>query len=96
MNDPEAEKFISHKFNMWYAKRVSSQSSHGIVPADDKVSMELSELKSLYAKSNVELYDYEKLQNEAIIKGFDKGRITAAMHSANDIYQYRENSFAQG
>ena len=55
MNDSKAKV---HRFNMWYAKRLSSQLSHGIESADDKVFMKLRELKSLHAKSIVELYDY--------------------------------------
>ena len=54
----KAKNFISHKFNTWYAERVSTQLSHGIAPADVKVSMKLSELKPLHTKWIVELFIY--------------------------------------
>ena len=60
----KAKKFISHKFNTWYAERVSTQLPHGIAPADVKVSMKLSELKPLHAKWIV---DHLRKQNEALL-----------------------------
>ena len=40
-----ANKFISNKFNAWYADRVSKQLSNGVAPGDVKVSLKLSDLK---------------------------------------------------
>ena len=45
-----AKKFISNKFNTWYADRVSKQLSNGVAPAEVKVSLKLSDLKPLYAR----------------------------------------------
>ena len=52
-----AKKFISNKFNTWYADRVSKQLSNGVAPAEVKVSLKLSDLKPLYARWIVETYN---------------------------------------
>ena len=52
-----AKKFISNKFNTWYADRVSKQLSDGVAPAEVKVSLKLSDLKPLYARWIVETYN---------------------------------------
>ena len=44
-----AKKFISNKFNAWYADRVSKQLPNGVAPRDVKVSLKLSDLKPLHA-----------------------------------------------
>ena len=45
-----AEKFISNKFNAWYAGRVSKQLSNGVALGDIKVSLKLSDLKPLHVR----------------------------------------------
>ena len=44
-----AKKFISNKFNAWYADRVSKQLPNGVAHRDVKVSLKLSDLKPLHA-----------------------------------------------
>ena len=44
-----AKKFISNKFNAWYADRVSKQLPNGVAYRDVKVSLKLSDLKPLHA-----------------------------------------------
>ena len=44
-----AKKFISDKFNAWYADRISKQLSNGVAPGDVKISPKLSDLKPLHA-----------------------------------------------
>ena len=44
-----AKKFISDKFNAWYADRISKQLSNGVAPGDVKISPKLSDLKTLHA-----------------------------------------------
>ena len=38
-----AKKFISHKFNTWYAYCVSKRLKKGVAPGDVKVSMKMSD-----------------------------------------------------
>ena len=58
----KAKKFVSNRFNKWYAKRVSRQLTNGKLPGDVKVSLKLSNLKPLHAKWVVEMYEYLKQQ----------------------------------
>ena len=45
-----AKKFISNKFNAWYAGRVSKQLSNGVALGDIKISLKLSDLKPLHIR----------------------------------------------
>ena len=80
------KKFISNQFGKWYAERVRHHLTYGKPPGDVKVSRKLSDLKPLYAKRVVEMYEYFKLQKESVIKGFKKAGITEAVKSALDVY----------
>ena len=53
-----ANKFISNKFNAWYADRVSKQLSNGAAPGDVKVYLKLSDLKPLQARWILETYNH--------------------------------------
>ena len=88
-----AKKFISNKFNAWYADRVSKQLSNGVAPGDVKVSLKLSDLKPLHVRGIVETYDHLKHQNDSIVKGFDAAGISDAIICANDVFTRVENSF---
>ena len=88
-----AKKFISNKFNAWYADRVSKQLSNGVAPGDVKVSLKLSDLKPLHARWIVETYSYLKHQNDSIIKVFDAAGISEAITCANDVFTREENPF---
>ena len=81
-----AKKFISNKFNAWYADRVSKQLSNGVAPGDVKVSLKLSDLKPLHARWIVEIYNHLKHQNDSIIKGFDAAGHSEAIACAKDIF----------
>ena len=83
-----AKKFISNKFNAWYAERVSKQLSNGVAPGDVKVSLKLSDLKFLHARWSVVIYNHLKHQNDSIIKG-----INEAIACAKDIFTQVENPF---
>ena len=91
----KAKKFVSHKFNTWYADRVSEQLRRGVAPGDAKVSMKLSDLKPLHARCIVEMFDYLKQQNESIVNGFGKAGITEAVKSANKVFSRIKNLFTQ-
>ena len=52
-----ANKFISNKFNAWYADRVSKQLSNGVAPGDVKVSLKLSDLK--HFQCSVDFWDMQ-------------------------------------
>ena len=56
-NNQKAKKFVSNRFNKWYAERVSRQLTNGKLPGDVKVSLKLSNLKPLHAKWVVEMYE---------------------------------------
>ena len=88
-----AKKFISNKFNAWYADRVSKQLSNGVAPGDVKVSLKLSDLKPLHARWIVEIYNHLKHQNDSIIKSFDDAEINEAIGCAKDIFTQVENPF---
>ena len=62
------KKFVSNKFNAWYADRVSKQLQNGVAPGDVKVSLKLSDLKPLHAQWIVETYNHLKYQNDSVIK----------------------------
>ena len=91
----KAKKFVSHKFNTWYADPVSEQLKRGVAPGDVKVSVKLSDLKPLHARWFVEMFDYLKQQNESIVNGFDKAGITEAVKLANEVFSKIENPFTQ-
>ena len=55
----KANKFVSDQFN-------------GKSPEDVKVSLKLTDLKSLHAKWEFEMYEYFKEQKEPVVKGFEK------------------------
>ena len=57
-----AKKFISNKFNVWYADTVSKQLSNGVAPGDVKISLKLSDLKPLHARWIVETCNHLKHQ----------------------------------
>ena len=88
-----ANKFISDKFNAWYADRVSKQLSNGVIPGDVKVSLKLSDLKPLHARWIVEIYNHLKHQNDSIIKGFDAAGHSEVIACATDIFTQIENPF---
>ena len=89
----KAKKFISNKFNAWYAEKVSKQLMNGRAAGDVKVSLKLSDLKPLHAKWIVDMYGYLKLQNESIVKGFEKAGILEAVEMAQEVYTRSENPF---
>ena len=88
-----AKKFISNKFNAWYADRVNKQLSNRVAPGDVKVSLKLSDLKFLHARWIVETHNHLKNQNDSIIKDFDAVGITEAITCAKDVFTRVENSF---
>ena len=51
----KAKKFISNKFNVWYADQVRKQLQLGKATADVKVSLKLSDLKPLHAQWIVDI-----------------------------------------
>ena len=88
-----AKKFISNKFNAWYADRVSKQLSNGVATGDVKVSLKLSDLKPLHAQWIVETCNHLKHQNHSIIKAFDVAEISEAITCASDAFARVENPF---
>ena len=56
-----AKKFISNKYNTWYADRVSKQLSNGVAPGNVKVSLKLSDL-NLTSSCSVDCWDIQSSQ----------------------------------
>ena len=86
----KAKKFVSNQFIKRYAEGVSRQLRNEKSPGYVKVSLKLSDLKPLYAKWVVEIYEYLK---ESVITGFENAGIMEAVKSAQDIYTRCENPF---
>ena len=89
----KAKKYLSSKFNEWYAERVSKQLMNGKAPGHVKVLLKLSDLKPLHAKWIVEMYGYLKQQKESVVKGFEKAGILEAVKMAQEVYARCENPF---
>ena len=88
----KAKKYVSSKFNEWYAERVSKQLMNGM-RRFAKVSLKLSDLKPLHAKWIVEMYGDLKQQKESVVKGFEKAGILEAVKMAQEVYARCENPF---
>ena len=89
----KAKKYVSSKFNEWYAERVSKQLMNGKAPGDVKISLKLSDLNPLHAKWIVEMYGYLKQQKESVVKGFEKAGILEAVKMAQEVYARCQNPF---
>ena len=89
----KAKKYVSSKFNEWYAESLSKQLMNGKAPGDVKVSLKLSDLKPLHAKWIVEMYGYQKQEKESVVKGFEKVGILEAVKMAQEVYARCENPF---
>ena len=89
----KAKKYVSSKFNEWYAERVSKQWMNGKAQGDVKVSLKLSDLKPLHAKWIGEMYGHLKQQKEPVVKGFEKAGILEAVKMAQEVYVRCENPF---
>ena len=66
---------------------------NGKSPGDVKISLKLSDLKTLHPKWVFEMYDYLKQLKEPIMKGFVKAGIIEAVKSTQEIYTRSENPF---
>ena len=91
----KAKKFISNKFNKWYAEKVSKELRLGKAAGDVKVSLKLSELKPLHARWIVKMYDFLKHEKASIVKGFEKAGILESVQSAQQVYSRCENPFEE-
>ena len=88
-----AKRFISNTFNRWYVERASKQSSKEIASGDVKVSLKLSDLKSLQAKWIADTYNHLRKQSDSIIKCFDAAGITETIKFENDFFHKSRKSF---
>ena len=66
-----------------------------MAPVNVKVSLKMSDLKSLYARWIVEINDYLRQQKGSILNGFDKAGITETIKSANEVFTRIENPFTE-
>ena len=89
----KAQKFISHKFNMWYGNHASNQLKRGVAPGNVRVLLKNSDLKPLHVRFVT--YEYLKQQKGSILNKFDKAGITEAVKSANEVFMRSENSFTE-
>ena len=67
----------------------------GIAPAEVKVSLLLSVIKSLHAKWIVDLYHHLKGDKEMIVNDFRAAGISEAIENAQDITKKVENRFKE-
>ena len=82
INVNQSTKFnnISNKFDSWYASREISQLSNKIARGDIKLTLELSNLKPLHAKWNVEMQDYLMKHCETVTRSFSTAGIKEAIN----------------
>ena len=92
VNKP-AKSFIKDKYNMWYTEQVAKQLNEGKTPADIKVSLNLSEIKSLHAKWIYEMNEYLRGRSDLVLNGFESAAITKAIEKSNEAFERIENPF---
>ena len=78
-----AKKFLTTKFEEWYAKEITQQINAGVDVYSIEIKTTLSVLKAVHAMWLIGLYDHLRNQSDLIQKGFDVSGITAA--SASNI-----------
>ena len=88
-----AKKFISNKFNAWYADRVSKQMSNEVALGAVKTSLKLSDFKPHHKRFIVETYNHVKHQNYFIIKDFDAAGISQAITCESNVFTQAEYPF---
>ena len=76
-----AKKFITTKFEEWYAKEITQQINAGVDVYSIEIKTTLSVLKAVHARWLIGLYDHLRKQSDLIQKGFDVSGITAAIAS---------------
>lgn len=67
--------FIQNDINDWCVKEVSSKLQNVTDLADAKISLKLSDLKPLYAKSVNDLHNHICKEKEITVKGPDRAKI---------------------
>ena len=72
---------------------MSNQLNLGISLWNVKIAQHLETIKSLHAKSFVELYTHVQKEQEKIINGFTFAGITEAIQSAGLVLKGIENTF---
>ena len=65
-----AKNFTKQKYIIWYTEQVTKQLNEGKDPADVEFSLNLSQVKPLYAKWIFEMYKYLQGCIDLIINGF--------------------------
>ena len=76
-----AKKFLTTKFEEWYAKEITQQINAGVDVYSIEIKTTLSVLKAVHARWLIGLYDHLRNQSDLIQKGFDVSGITAAIAS---------------
>ena len=57
------------------------------------VSLNLSEIKPLHAKSIYEMYEYLRGHSDLVLNGFESAWITEAVEKSNEVFERIENPF---
>ena len=86
VNKP-AKSFVKDKYNMWYTEQLAKQLNEGKAPADVKVSLNLSEIKSLHAKWIYEMYKYLQGRSDLVLNGFESAGVTEAVEKSNEVFE---------
>ena len=84
-NKPE-KSFIKKKYNIWCTEQAIKQLNEGKDSADVEVSLSLSQVKPLHAKSIFEIHKYLQVRNDLIINRFKEAGITEAVKKADEVF----------
>ena len=71
----QTKTFIQNDINDWCVKEVSSKLQNVTDLADAKISLKLSDLKPLYAKSVNDLHNHICKEKEITVKGPERAKI---------------------
>ena len=72
---------------MWYTEQLAKQLNEGKAPADVKVSLNLSEIKSLHSKWIYEMYKYLQGRSDLVLNGFESAGVTEAVEKSNEVFE---------
>ena len=83
------KKFLTGKFEEWYASEITKQLDGGSNIYDVNVPLKLSAIKAIHTKWLIGLYDYFRNNRDMIVKSFEM----AGLKEALEINLPPENPF---
>ena len=88
-----AKSYIKENYNIWYTWQVTKQLNKGKDPAGVEVSLNLSQVKPLYAKWIFKKSRYLEGGNDLIIIGFKAAGMSEVVEKAKEVSHRIKNSF---